>query len=58
MVGVEGIADWIGQEVVDREGEKVGKLADVYYDTTSASPLRRSIAARMDRTLRRARSAG
>ncbi len=33
MVGVEGIADWIGREVVDRDGEKVGKLADVYFDT-------------------------
>ncbi len=33
MVGVEGIADWIGRDVVDRDGEKVGKLEDVYYDT-------------------------
>lgn len=33
MVGVEGIAEWIGREVVDRTGEKVGKLADVYFDT-------------------------
>ncbi len=38
MVGVEGIADWIGREVVDREGEKVGKLADVYYDTAGSEP--------------------
>ncbi len=36
MVGVEGIADWVGREVVDREGEKVGKLADVYYDTADS----------------------
>lgn len=36
MVGVEGIADWIGRDVVDREGEKVGKLADVYYDTADS----------------------
>ena len=39
MVGVEGIADWIGREVVDREGEKVGKLADVYYDTADSGPV-------------------
>jgi len=38
MVGVEGIAEWIGREVVDRDGEKVGKLADVYYDTTDRAP--------------------
>ncbi len=38
MVGVEGIADWIGREVVDRDGEKVGKLADVYYDTADDEP--------------------
>lgn len=36
MVGVEGIAEWIGREVVDRDGEKVGKLADVYYDTADS----------------------
>lgn len=36
MVGVEGIADWVGREVVDRDGEKVGKLADVYYDTADS----------------------
>lgn len=39
MVEVEGIADWIGREVVDREGEKVGKLADVYYDTAGSEPV-------------------
>jgi len=39
VVGVEGIADWIGREVVDREGEKVGKLADVYYDTADSEPV-------------------
>ena len=38
MVGVEGITDWVGREVVDREGEKVGKLAEVYYDTTDSEP--------------------
>ena len=38
MVGVEGIADWIGRDVVDRDGEKVGKLEDVYYDTADSDP--------------------
>jgi len=36
VVGVEGIAGWVGRDVVDREGEKVGKLADVYYDTADS----------------------
>lgn len=31
MVDVEHIADWRGQDVVDREGEKLGKLADVWF---------------------------
>lgn len=39
MVGVEGIADWVGRDVVDRDGEKVGKLADVYYDTSDSQPV-------------------
>ena len=39
MVGVEGIADWVGRDVVDRDGEKVGKLADVYYDTADSEPV-------------------
>jgi PRC-barrel domain len=38
MVGVEGIAEWIGRDVVDRDGEKVGKLEEVYYDTTDQAP--------------------
>lgn len=28
---VERIEDWAGREVVDSDGEKVGKLEDVYY---------------------------
>ncbi len=39
MVGVEGIAEWIGREVVDRDGEKVGRLEDVYFDTTDHEPV-------------------
>lgn len=38
MVKVEGITEWIGREVVDRDGEKAGKLEDVYYDTTDGEP--------------------
>ena len=37
MNTVEQVAGWIGQDVLDRDGEKVGKLEDVYYDTTDHS---------------------
>jgi hypothetical protein len=33
MLGVEQIEEWLGQEVVDVEGERVGKLQEVYYST-------------------------
>lgn len=35
MLGVEQIDEWRGQDVLDREGEKLGKLDDVYYDTAN-----------------------
>jgi len=34
----EDIKQWRGQDVVDREGEKLGKLDEVYYDTESDLP--------------------
>jgi sporulation protein YlmC with PRC-barrel domain len=30
---IERIEDWVGQAVIDRDGEKVGKLQDVYFGT-------------------------
>ncbi|HEY5195270.1 MAG TPA: PRC-barrel domain-containing protein [Solirubrobacteraceae bacterium] len=33
MLSVEQIEEWLGQEVVDAEGERVGKLEEVYYST-------------------------
>jgi sporulation protein YlmC with PRC-barrel domain len=38
MIPVENIADWRGQEVVDRRGEKLGKLEDVYFDGETDEP--------------------
>src|SRR5690349_17012208 len=35
-VQVERVEEWVGQEVVDRDGEKIGKLEDVYFDLDSA----------------------
>jgi sporulation protein YlmC with PRC-barrel domain len=38
MIGVENITDWRGQEVVDRNGEKLGKLDQVYFDGETDEP--------------------
>lgn len=35
---VERIESWRGQDVVDREGEKLGKLEDVYVNLASGEP--------------------
>ncbi len=38
MLNVEQIQEWLGQEVLDAEGETLGKLEDVYYARGSAEP--------------------
>ena len=38
MIPVENLADWRGQEVVDPNGEKLGKLEEVYYDGETDEP--------------------
>jgi PRC-barrel domain len=38
MIPVENIADWRGQDVVDRKGEKLGKLEEVYFDGETDEP--------------------
>jgi len=35
MLSVEQIEEWLGQEVIDVEGERLGKLDEVYYATSS-----------------------
>jgi len=37
-ITVEELADWRGQDVVDEQGEKVGKLDEVLYDGESDDP--------------------
>jgi uncharacterized protein YrrD len=37
--GLENIREWRGQDVVDRNDQKIGKLDDVYYDKLSDVPL-------------------
>jgi uncharacterized protein YrrD len=38
LIVAENVADWKGQDVLDLEGEKVGKLEDVYYDGETDVP--------------------
>src|SRR3954447_8717658 len=38
MIPVENIADWRGQEVVDRTGDQLGKLGEVYFDGENDEP--------------------
>jgi hypothetical protein len=38
LILVEELADWQGQDVVDPQGEKLGKLDDVLYDGESDDP--------------------
>ena len=36
---IERIDDWVGSDVVDPAGEKIGKLEDVYYAPGSDEPI-------------------
>src|SRR6185312_8424277 len=37
-VPVESLAEWRGADVLDKDGDKLGKLDDVYYDAESDLP--------------------
>lgn len=36
---IEQLEDWKGQNVVDRDGEKIGKLEDLYFEEGSREPV-------------------
>jgi hypothetical protein len=38
MIVVEDIKEWRGQDVVDAQGQKLGKLEEIYYDTETDRP--------------------
>ena len=38
MFEAENIRDWIGMPVVDPEGDKVGSLESIYFDTAADQP--------------------
>ena len=35
----QNIAEWQGKQLVDRDGEKIGKLEDVYFDVETDEPM-------------------
>ena len=39
MAQVENLTEWKGKELLDRDGEKLGKLEDVYIDTQTEEPM-------------------
>lgn len=39
MPEIERIEEWVGQEVVDADGEKLGKLGDVFFAKDSDEPV-------------------
>jgi uncharacterized protein YrrD len=39
MVTHRNIAEWHGKQLIDREGEKIGKLEDVYVDVETDEPV-------------------
>ena len=39
MANTVNISEWRGADIVDRSGEKIGKLEDVYYDTETDEPV-------------------
>ncbi len=38
MATIEDLRLWISKDVLDQSGEKVGKLADVYFDVDTDAP--------------------
>ncbi len=43
MPTVERMETWNGQDVLDRAGEKTGRLEDVYYDSSAQQPILLSV---------------
>ena len=39
VIGVEHIEAWRGQQVIDPDGQQLGKLDEVFFDTASGTPL-------------------
>lgn len=37
-IAIDDVKQWRGQDVVDEQGDKLGKLDEVYYDTETDRP--------------------
>jgi sporulation protein YlmC with PRC-barrel domain len=59
MAGVERIEDWRGEQVIDADGEHLGKVEEIFFEAGSGEPLLLSIRSGMlGRKLRLAPLAG
>lgn len=38
VIGIEDISEWLGQDVYDSNGDKLGRLEDIYIDVTIDQP--------------------
>jgi sporulation protein YlmC with PRC-barrel domain len=43
MAGVERIEDWRGEQVIDADGEQLGKVEEIFFEAGSGEPLLLSI---------------
>ncbi len=39
MANIRNLAEWHGKSLVDRDGDKIGKLQDVYVDVETDEPM-------------------
>ena len=39
MAHIRNLAEWRGKDLVDRDGDKIGKLEDVYVDVETDQPM-------------------
>jgi sporulation protein YlmC with PRC-barrel domain len=39
MSGLENVSQWKGQDIVDSDGDKIGKLEEIYVDTETDQPV-------------------
>ena len=37
-IAIEDVKEWRGEDIIDPQSEKLGKLEDVYYDTDTDAP--------------------
>ena len=58
MITHRNIAEWRGKQLVDRDGDKIGKLEDVYVDVETDEPMFGTVKEGRDRPPSDLRAAG